>query len=75
MTEKIILHNVTGVRRHSGTDQDGCRWIEFYMDDLADLEDGECVICGGPLSSGWMCRDGGEEICDDHVGFAKNDEE
>ncbi len=28
---------------------------------------GYCVVCDTALESGWMCLDGGEEYCEEHV--------
>ena len=63
----IRLHNIEGISRRSGTDEHGCQWTEFTVDYGAEQEDGECSICGETLSSGWMCLDGGDEVCADHV--------
>lgn len=65
--EQIILHNIEGFVRKSGTDELGNQWIEFEVDYLAEQEPGECSICGAELESGWLCLDGGEEVCDEHV--------
>ena len=66
-TEKIQLHDVTGFARFSGTDESGNQWIQFEVDYMAQQEDGECCICGKILDHGWLCLDGGEEVCADHV--------
>ena len=66
-TEKIQLHDVTGCSRFSGTDDSGNQWIQFEVDYLAEQTDGECSICGKILTEGWLCLDGGEEVCGDHV--------
>ncbi len=65
--ETIKLHGIEGISRRSGTDEHGCQWVEFTVDYGAEQEDGECCICGKPLSSGWLCLDGGDEVCDKHV--------
>ena len=65
--ETINLHNVDGISCLSGTDDNGCIWTQFEVDYFADQEDGECDICGEVLSEGWMCLDGGDEVCDSHV--------
>jgi len=65
--EKIILHDIEGMARKSGTDDDGNKWVQFEVDAFAEQEPGECSICGDELESGWMCLDGGEEVCDKHV--------
>jgi len=66
----IKLTNIEGISRLSGTDDQGNAWIQFEVDYLAEQTDGECHICREPLASGWMCLDGGEEVCSDHVEFA-----
>lgn len=71
--DKVLLHNVEGISRLSGTDQNGCQWVQFEVDHLAEQEDGECSICDKTIGSGWTCLDGGEEVCDDHVTFAQED--
>lgn len=73
--EVIVLHDIEGIVRKSGTDQYGCNWIQFEVDYLAEQEDGECVICGAELSEGWMCLDGGDEVCDWHVRYVEDEKE
>lgn len=65
--ETIILSDVEGISRLSGTDQHGARWTQFEVDYLAEQVPGECCICGATLESGWLCLDGGDEVCDEHV--------
>lgn len=65
----ITLHNIQGISRLSGTDRHGLTWTQFEVDYLAEQEDGECVECHDILSSGWVCMDGGDEICAKHVLF------
>jgi hypothetical protein len=65
MTEIIRLHAVEGIARKSGTDEAGIMWIE--VDAFADQWPGECGICGAEITSGWLCLDGGDEACSDHV--------
>jgi hypothetical protein len=67
--ETIKLSNVAGIARLSGTDENGCYWIEFEVDYFAEQEPGECSICGAELASGWMCLDGGEEVCSEHIEY------
>jgi hypothetical protein len=67
--DKIVLHDIEGTARRSGTDQHGNHWIEFEVDHLAQQESGNCSICSADLLSGWMCLDGGDEVCDEHVEF------
>ncbi|GEM_PF-4918403 len=71
--ETIILSNIEGISRKSGTDEHGNTWTEFEVDYLAEQEPGECSICSATeLESGWLCLDGGEEVCDEHVVFAED---
>jgi hypothetical protein len=65
----IKLTNIQGIARKSGTDQDGLAWIEFEVDELAEQTTGECSICGAEIASGWLCLDGGDEACDEHVEY------
>ena len=65
--ETITIHHVTGVRRLSGTDYQGNIWTQFEVDYLAEQEDGECTICDAVLTEGWMCLDGGDEVCNSHI--------
>jgi len=63
--ETIILTDVRGFACKSGIDQHGNVWTQFEV----DRSPGECSICGAILEFGWMCMDGGEEICDTHIEF------
>jgi len=65
----IKLTNIEGISRLSGTDEQGNAWIQFEVDYFAEQLEGECHICGEPLADGWMCLDGGDEVCSDHVEF------
>ncbi len=65
--DTIKLHDIEGISLLSGTDDSGCTWTQFEVDYFAEQEDGECSLCGAALSSGWMCLDGGEEVCADHI--------
>ena len=65
--ENIILTGISGMGCLSGIDQNGARWIQFRVDYFAEQMDGECSGCGAVIDAGWMCLDGGEEVCDDHV--------
>jgi hypothetical protein len=67
VTSTVYLNNVSGISRLSGVDEHGNSWIQFEVDYFAEQDDGECAICGEVLIYGWMCLDGGEEICDEHV--------
>lgn len=73
--ETITLHDVEGWWHKTGVDRDGCIWREFEVDYFAGQEPGECAICGAELDSGWMCLDGGGEVCHSHVEFAENNED
>ena len=65
--ETVTLTNVQGIARKSGTDCDGNVWTQYEVDYLAEQEDGECTICGEQLQDGWLCLDGGDEVCNYHV--------
>ena len=71
MSKEIVirLQGIQGISKLSGTDQHGLTWTQFEVDYLAEQEDGECVECHDTLSSGWMCMDGGDELCAEHVRF------
>lgn len=71
----IKLHDIQGIARHLGTDEEGCTWIQFEVDYFAEQEAGDCSICGKMLEEGWMCLDGGEEVCDSHVEWTVPEEE
>jgi hypothetical protein len=73
--EQIVLHNVTGFARRSGTDEHGCQWLEFDCDYGALEEAGECVICGKRIETGWVCLDGGDEACDSHVVISEEEDQ
>ena len=65
----INLTNIEGIARLSGTDDQGNAWIQFEVDYFAEQTDGECIICGETLADGWMCLDGGEEVCSSHIEY------
>ena len=65
--ETITIYDATGVSRLSGTDYQGNTWTQFEVDYLAEQEDGECTICHAVLEEGWMCLDGGDEVCNSHI--------
>lgn len=60
---KIKLHGENG----NLVDQYGCFWTFFTVDYFAEQETGTCQICGEELEEGWLCLDGGDEVCDKHV--------
>ena len=66
---EIKLHNIEGIARLSGEDKNGNKWLQFEVDYLAGQEDGKCSICGAALPQGWMCLDGGEEVCTNHIEY------
>jgi hypothetical protein len=70
-TETIVLHGIEGFARKSGTDQHGCQWVQYELD-WGTCPDGpdECCICGAEIESGWLCLDGGDVCCDEHVEYA-----
>lgn len=70
--ERIILHDIEGIALKSGTDEQGNHWVQFEVDSLAEQFPGTCSICGETIDSGWLCLDGGEEVCSDHVEYADN---
>jgi hypothetical protein len=67
MEDTITLTNVEGFGRVSGTDEHGNHWINFEVDYFAEQLTGQCVICDAELEAGWLCLDGGDEVCDHHV--------
>ena len=68
-SETIRLHDIQGIARLSGIDDNGCEWVQFETDYFADQVDGECSICGATLTQGWMCLDGGDEVCEEHIEY------
>ena len=65
--DPIRLRDIEGISRLSGTDDDGNKWVQFEVDYLAEQQAGECSICAAVLTQGWMCLDGGEEVCAEHI--------
>ena len=65
--DTITLTNVEGISRISGTDEHGNQWLTFEVDYFAEQESGTCAICSAELESGWLCLDGGDEVCDSHI--------
>ncbi|OPZ86751.1 MAG: hypothetical protein BWY76_00801 [bacterium ADurb.Bin429] len=72
-TRVIRLHDVEGIAKLAGVDDDGLHWVQFEVDEFAGQEPGICGICGAALQSGWLCGDGGEEVCDRHIQLIAND--
>ena len=71
-SERVVLGSLEGFAMKSGTDQHGCQWVEFETDYGADQEPGECCFCGERIADGWLCLDGGDEVCDGCVEFTKD---
>ena len=46
---------------------DGLTWAEFKVDEFAEQQNGNCWACNSEMSEGFMCMDGGEELCLDCV--------
>ena len=46
---------------------DGLTWAEFKVDEFAAQQNGNCWACNSEISEGFMCMDGGEELCLDCV--------
>lgn len=79
--DKIILDNLEGIARVSGTDKHGSIWMETefepFFEDFVETEEVEgvwptCDICEKEMYSGWICLDGGDEVCGDHILFRKD---
>ena len=51
---KARLHGIEGLTVLSGTDDHGCKWIQFEVD---------CTTCGAALENSWQCLDDGDEVC------------
>lgn len=45
------------------TDSGGHVWTHFVVDEFAMQEPGICEICGEETREGWLCLDGGDEMC------------
>ena len=72
--EVIVLHDVGGIAVLDGIDENGSRWMQFEVDEFAEQEPGECSICGAEMTEGWVCLDGGDEVCDEHVFFEEDED-
>lgn len=70
--QPVVLCDIQGIATLTGVDQYGLTWSSFYVDYLAEQVDGVCSICGSEISTGYMCMDGGDEVCNDCVRFAIN---
>ena len=52
---------------HSGfISPDGAYWVSFVPDSLAG-EESNCDICADNVEAGYLCMDGGDCVCIDHV--------
>jgi hypothetical protein len=60
--ETITLHSVGGISR----DPNGNQWIQYELDSSEEITD-VCDICDESIESGWLCLDGGEVVCDEHI--------
>ena len=67
MVHTIELAYISGIDKLMWLDAQGNHWIQFEVDYFAEQTDGVCTMCSATLSSGWLCLDGGDEICDRHV--------
>lgn len=56
-----------GIARKTAVCEDGANWIEFEVDFFADQSTGNCAVCDCETKEGWLCLDGGEEVCTDCV--------
>ena len=71
--EVIELTDVERFGRLSGTDANGCHWVQEEYDcglgdentPVDEFGDGghECDACGAVVQSGWILLDGGEFFC------------
>lgn len=54
--QTIVLHDVTGIGRRGGTDQNGCEWLEQFYGEMQDsavdmlYECDECPNCGHDIT-------------------------
>ena len=60
------------IARLSGQDEYDLSWIEFETDWFAGELPGTCSICGEEITAGWLCLDGGEEVCASHVNLIES---
>ena len=73
--EVIVLSDIEGIARLSGTDQYGAVWSEFDAEYTDEDEQETCSICEADLPSGWVCLDDGSQaVCSDHIYFADQEE-
>ena len=60
------------ISRLRGQDEYDLYWIEFETDWFAGGEAGECSICSKEITEGWLCLDGGEEVCSSHINLIES---
>ena len=60
------------IARLSGQDEYDLNWIEFETDWFAGENPANCSICGEEITAGWLCLDGGEEVCATHINLIEN---
>jgi hypothetical protein len=65
--DRITIRPTKRGARRTGRDLRGRDWIEFDVNYDEGQEDATCSICGRPISSGWVCLAGCDEVCNDHV--------
>ena len=74
--KKILLkvdHPV--ISKITGTDTDGLTWSSFLVDQLAEQLPGVCSICNAEIEDGFLCLDGGDEVCTKYIDFINPQEE
>jgi len=77
MSETRTIPKLTltgGIARRTATCEEGCSFIEFEVDWLAGEEVDYCVVCDTAIEEGWLCLDGGEVYCHDHVEVIEDEE-
>ena len=72
MTETIFIaeNEGTAIPFHcaaSGTDPAGAFWVPFEADGSEGEDTSQCAICDDDIESGYLCLDGGTEVCSEHV--------
>ena len=75
MSEEIkipVTLDSTCIARLRGQDELDLSWIEFETDWFAGESPANCSICGEEITAGWLCLDGGEEVCASHVNLIEN---
>jgi hypothetical protein len=64
----VVIPVADGIARLSGLCTNGLMWTEYNLEPYDDgpISD-TCSICDAEITSGWLCLDGGEVVCDSHV--------